>query len=803
MSDAPATPIDPKAAAAEWYRHLAEKIQWRGSGSTNNRESHEAFIRGCSLGIPEADQLKIVARHIESAGGKVVDRDLRHNLESAASFATPDSRLNGNGVHTPPPPPPSLEDWWRKSSPDWTDSPAGFLRAVFKDGERVCHITAEDSRQMRVLPVWSGGDLEPYDTEAGYYYLCNPVTGQTIPNPRRAGKRSNRIGECVTEFRYAVFETDAVDKETALERLKTIPLPIAAIYTSGGKSVHALVKVGARSKEQWDQAIKPRKKRLEAAGFDPAALSAVRLTRLPFFKRNGEEQRLLYLAGHSVDFVNIQAPQPIPGNLWEALDEWLKQYATAEVEAEDATNDLIAEFGPPFRQAEDGTITGFNEHFWAANMVQAKKLVYDPSIKTFWRYEPKNGLFVRTSAESLRELIRRRLAQEARATKRPKIRTLATVGRLDTIVRAAMGIAEDARFFEDPPPALHVANGMIVEDSGEWVFEEGFDPHYRSRNQAAHVYTPGAKCPRFINELLKPMLPDPGDQLTFQKWAGMVLSGRNPAQRLLLLDGTPGRGKGVIQRVIEGLIGRQNTTELRTALLGERFEKNRYIGKTLLKATDVPGDFMMQKWANDIKGLIGGDWFSAEAKGANQQTEIEGVFNMMIVSNTRLRCKLDGDVGAWRRRLIILRTDSPPVKKRVPDFDKVLLREEGEGILLWAIEGYRLALADLSECGDLVLTDTQKERVETLLAESDALRIFVETRLARSSGCVATVDDILTGFADYCADRGWTMPPQAQVLRELPDLMLQIHSAAKSNSIRTDTGSKRGFRGVTIREEPS
>ena len=53
----------------------------------------------------------------------------------------------------------------------------------------------------------------------------------------------------------------------------------------------------------------------------------------------------------------------------------------------------------------------------------------------------------------------------------------------------------------------------------------------------------------------------------------------------------------------------------------------------------------------------------------------------------------------------------------------------------------------------------------------------------------------------YCADRGWQMSPQAQVLRDLPDLMLQHHHAARSNSVKTGDGTKRGYRGVTIKEE--
>jgi len=37
---------------------------------------------------------------------------------------------------------------------------------------------------------------------------------------------------------------------------------------------------------------------------------------------------------------------------------------------------------------------------------------------------------------------------------------------------------------------------------------------------------------------------------------------------------------------------------------------------------------------------------------------------------------LEGDAGAWRRRLLVVRYEKPPPAKRVLDFDHVLLRDE-------------------------------------------------------------------------------------------------------------------------------
>lgn len=77
-----------------------------------------------------------------------------------------------------------------------------------------------------------------------------------------------------------------------------LPLFISAIYESGKRSIHALVRIDAGSKVEWDQSVRGELLPILATlGADPGALTAVRLTRLPNCKRGetGKLQRLLYL----------------------------------------------------------------------------------------------------------------------------------------------------------------------------------------------------------------------------------------------------------------------------------------------------------------------------------------------------------------------------------------------------------------------------------------------------------------------------------------------------------------------------
>jgi hypothetical protein len=106
---------------------------------------------------------------------------------------------------------------------------------------------------------------------------------------------SRRSEEAVSAFRYAVLESDEADADDWLRCLVQMPLRIAAICESGKRSIHALVRLDAASKADWDRLMGPIKPVLITLGADRGALSAVRLSRLPQALRGERCQRLLYL----------------------------------------------------------------------------------------------------------------------------------------------------------------------------------------------------------------------------------------------------------------------------------------------------------------------------------------------------------------------------------------------------------------------------------------------------------------------------------------------------------------------------
>ena len=118
---------------------------------------------------------------------------------------------------------------------------------------------------------------------AGAWIRINPLDG-------KGGADKN-----VTRYTYALAEADSMSIEDQKRLLINLKLPIAALVESGGKSVHAVVKVGASNKAEYNQRVSFLFTELAKRNFivDTNNANPSRLSRLPGVMRNGKCQTLL------------------------------------------------------------------------------------------------------------------------------------------------------------------------------------------------------------------------------------------------------------------------------------------------------------------------------------------------------------------------------------------------------------------------------------------------------------------------------------------------------------------------------
>lgn len=129
-------------------------------------------------------------------------------------------------------------------------------------------------------------------------HICaNPLTGQT--GTTKTGAPSFRADDCVAAFRFAVVEFDMLPRPAQLAFFRGIGMPISALIDSGGKSIHAWVRLDARDRAEWETVVEQRlfDGLLRPLGVDTACRNESRLSRLPGVGRAGKRalQRLLFL----------------------------------------------------------------------------------------------------------------------------------------------------------------------------------------------------------------------------------------------------------------------------------------------------------------------------------------------------------------------------------------------------------------------------------------------------------------------------------------------------------------------------
>ena len=202
--------------------------------------------------------------------------------------------------------------------------------------------------------------------------------------------------------------------------------------------------------------------------------------------------------------------------------------------------------------------------------------------------------------------------------------------------------------------------------------------------------------------------------------------------------------------------------------------------------------------AEALKRLTGCDFIEAEFKGGNTRASLMGVFNILITSNNRLRVRLDGDDKAWRRRLLLVKFKNPPVKKKIADFAKILVRDEGKGILNWLINGAQKALADIADGKSIKLPESLQKDADRLLFESNSVNNFIEECVVTAPGKDVSTFELQTACVTYCNSNNLIAQTAKSAAMTFAKVMREKFNALNVNNIWRDYHKVHGYRDVAL-----
>lgn len=178
-----------------------------------------------------------------------------------------------------------------------------YLQALFEPDEYVAYVTESFMAADRRRPAkgcWDrtagqlieeldacGGDVGKVmgdcDPEIGAWICFNPVDG------------TGRKDANVTSYRYALVECDNMEPDKQLAAIHQMELPCAALVYSGGKSIHAIVRVNAPDYAEYRKRVDHLYAICQKNGLtlDQQNRNPSRLSRMPGILRAGQKQALL------------------------------------------------------------------------------------------------------------------------------------------------------------------------------------------------------------------------------------------------------------------------------------------------------------------------------------------------------------------------------------------------------------------------------------------------------------------------------------------------------------------------------
>lgn len=216
-----------------------------------------------------------------------------------------------------------------------------YIETLFDSTENVGYVTQSWERDGRYMPSKGsydrtageliqqlnrcGGDigavLGDYNPDVGAWIRFNPLDGKGVKN------------ENVTDFRYALVESDNMELEKQNALVRELELPIACLVYSGGKSIHAIVRIGAATYEEYRKRVDYLYSVLKKNGMevDTQNKNPSRLSRMPGVMRKGHKQFLMDTNIGKASFnewkewiESINDELPDPDNLasvWQNLPE--------------------------------------------------------------------------------------------------------------------------------------------------------------------------------------------------------------------------------------------------------------------------------------------------------------------------------------------------------------------------------------------------------------------------------------------------------------------------------------------------
>lgn len=266
---------------------------------------------------------------------------------------------------------------------------------------------------------------------------------------------------------------------------------------------------------------------------------------------------------------------------------------------------------------------------------------------------------------------------------------------------------------------------IVLENGIYWWKSDELEPHSEALgalNKLPITHDPIAIPHSFI-EWLAQVFPDDAE-LRRHVWEfiGYLLMTGNPLQKVFLLHGPGGDGKGTLMRVMRAMLGRDNYSSVSLhQMVDDRFATSNLYGKM----ANISGDLSDKFVANPqiIKEITGGDSINASRKFGHSFEFVP--YAVPVFANNEHFRTSDSSRG-WRRRWEVIAFPTPveemALRGEIPFLDEQILLDEIPGIFNLAMD----ALRTLMERGRFDPPQAARDATTELHDAADPFRLWLD-----------------------------------------------------------------------------
>ena len=279
-----------------------------------------------------------------------------------------------------------------------------------------------------------------------------------------------------------------------------------------------------------------------------------------------------------------------------------------------------------------------------------------------------------------------------------------------TNILEVMKLAAHVEGFPPEADRIHLANGTLKLDGS---FTEGRPVIVRSRLPVD--YRPDAPKPvrwfSFLDGLLYAE-----DIPTLQEFIGYCLIPSNKGQRMMVIKGNGGEGKSQIGAVLGSIFG----CNMKDGSIG-KISENRFARADLEHILlCVDDDMRMEalRQTNYVKSIVTAQGMMDLERKGKQSYQGWMFARLLAFSNGDLQALYDRSDGFYRRQLVLTTKEKPSERVDDPDLAEKM-KDEAEGIFLWAFEGLKRLAAN-----NFKFTESQRTRDNRESVKRDNNNVF-------------------------------------------------------------------------------